>query len=161
IQEVLGCGELFSTLFNYVQFHVYEKLTEAGVVVGQDAFEQTNFALVTTFSQSLVGERLSLTLGYDCAVLSPQQVQRIAGYYEARQRGTAGGGEGRHDARGRRGGEDAEQVRVGCNGPGEIPPRDRGVKELFEEQVSRTPEGGGVVYEEHSLTYAHLNARAN
>ena len=57
IQEVLGYGELFSTLFNYVQFHVYEKLAEAGVVVGLDAFEQTNFALVTTFSQSLVGER--------------------------------------------------------------------------------------------------------
>ena len=33
--------------------------------------------------------------------------------------------------------------------------------ELFEEQVSRTPDAVAVVYEETQLTYAELNARAN
>ena len=33
--------------------------------------------------------------------------------------------------------------------------------ELFEEQVSRTPDNTAVVFEEQSLTYAELNARAN
>ncbi len=40
-------------------------------------------------------------------------------------------------------------------------PHDRLIHELFEEQVARTPEAIAVVYEEHSLTYAELNSRAN
>jgi non-ribosomal peptide synthetase component F len=39
--------------------------------------------------------------------------------------------------------------------------QERLIHELFEEQAQRTPDGVAVVYEEHSLTYAELNARAN
>ena len=40
-------------------------------------------------------------------------------------------------------------------------PQERCIHELFEEQVQRTPDAVAVVYEEQSLTYAELNARAN
>ncbi len=40
-------------------------------------------------------------------------------------------------------------------------PRDKCVHELFEEQVTRTPDAVAVVFEDQSLTYAELNARAN
>ena len=40
-------------------------------------------------------------------------------------------------------------------------PRDKCVHELFEEQVTRTPDAVAVVFEDQSLTYAELNARSN
>jgi natural product biosynthesis luciferase-like monooxygenase protein len=39
--------------------------------------------------------------------------------------------------------------------------RDRGVHELFEEQVARTPEAVALVFDELEMTYAELNARAD
>ncbi|MBO4292172.1 MAG: non-ribosomal peptide synthetase, partial [Lachnospiraceae bacterium] len=40
-------------------------------------------------------------------------------------------------------------------------PKDKTVAELFEEQVKKTPERTAVVFEEKSLTYRELNAKAN
>src|SRR5207247_4070276 len=40
-------------------------------------------------------------------------------------------------------------------------PSDKGVHQLFEEQVQRTPEAVAVVYEDEQLTYGELNAKAN
>jgi amino acid adenylation domain-containing protein len=40
-------------------------------------------------------------------------------------------------------------------------PRDRCIQQLFEEQVLKSPQATAVVFEETSLTYAELNARAN
>lgn len=40
-------------------------------------------------------------------------------------------------------------------------PNDKCVHQLFEEQVVRTPEGVAVTWEEQSLSFAELNARAN
>ena len=40
-------------------------------------------------------------------------------------------------------------------------PKDKCIHELFEEQVSRDPAATAVIYEDQSLTYGELNARAN
>ena len=40
-------------------------------------------------------------------------------------------------------------------------PKDKCVHQLFEEQVVRSPDAVAVVFEETSLTYRELNARAN
>src|SRR5262249_15170511 len=40
-------------------------------------------------------------------------------------------------------------------------PQDRCIHELFEEQVEKSPESVALAYEEQSLTYGELNARAN
>ena len=161
IQEVLGQGELFNTLFNYVQFHVYEKLNESGVIIGVEAFEQTSYALVTTFSQSLAGERVSLSLGYDCAVLTAQQVQRIAGYYEAALEQIAGQIEAPHDAQTLLSDHELEQVLRQFNATTVFDTDDACIHDLFEAQVQRTPDAVAVVYEDQSLTYAQLNERAD
>jgi amino acid adenylation domain-containing protein len=40
-------------------------------------------------------------------------------------------------------------------------PQDKGIQQLFEEQVERAPDNDAVAFEERQLTYAQLNARAN
>jgi amino acid adenylation domain-containing protein/non-ribosomal peptide synthase protein (TIGR01720 family) len=40
-------------------------------------------------------------------------------------------------------------------------PKDKTIQELFEEQVSRTPDNVAIVYEDQKLTYKELNQRAN
>ena len=40
-------------------------------------------------------------------------------------------------------------------------PKDQCIHQLFEEQVERDPEATAVVYEDQSLSYGELNARAN
>ena len=40
-------------------------------------------------------------------------------------------------------------------------PENQGVHQLFEEQAARNPEAVALIYEDQSLTYAELNARAN
>jgi microcystin synthetase protein McyA len=47
------------------------------------------------------------------------------------------------------------------NATGRNYPENKLVHELFEEQVQRTPNAVAVVYEDESLTYSQLNARAN
>ena len=53
------------------------------------------------------------------------------------------------------------QVLYGFNATQAAYPKERLIHELFEEQVERTPDTVAVVYEDQSLTYARLNARAN
>ena len=54
-----------------------------------------------------------------------------------------------------------KQVVEGWNATEAVYPRDKGVHELFEEQVEKGRDRVALVYEEQSLTYAELNARAN
>src|SRR6185295_17383914 len=54
-----------------------------------------------------------------------------------------------------------QQVVTAWNATAAPYPQDRCVHELFEQQVTRTPNAVAVVYEEQQLTYAELNARAN
>ncbi|MEI7912694.1 MAG: amino acid adenylation domain-containing protein, partial [Verrucomicrobiota bacterium] len=53
------------------------------------------------------------------------------------------------------------QIQVEWNQTQRDYPRDKCVHHLFEEQVARNPEAVAVVFEDTSLTYSELNARAN
>ncbi|MBQ1468878.1 MAG: amino acid adenylation domain-containing protein, partial [Solobacterium sp.] len=54
-----------------------------------------------------------------------------------------------------------QQICVDFNDTKAAYPNDKTVVELFEEQVEKTPDNIAVVYEDESLTYAELNAKAN
>jgi amino acid adenylation domain-containing protein len=57
--------------------------------------------------------------------------------------------------------EEREQLLHGFNATAAAYPRERLIHELFEEQVSRTPEAVALIYEKEELTYTELNTRAN
>src|SRR3984957_9140172 len=54
-----------------------------------------------------------------------------------------------------------QQLLVGFNDTQAPYPSDRCIHELFEEQVTRTPEAVAVVFEDRQLSYGELNAHAN
>ena len=84
IQRLVGGESLFQTLFNFVHFHVYRGVTDIeGIKIrSAQTFEQTNFSLVVNVAQALFGEELSVSLVYDVTVLTREQVERMAGYYQ-------------------------------------------------------------------------------
>ncbi|MFP2963496.1 amino acid adenylation domain-containing protein, partial [Myxococcus sp. 1LA] len=57
--------------------------------------------------------------------------------------------------------EEAQRLVKEWSGAATAYPRDASLAELFEQQVSRTPESVAVEYEGQRLTYAELNRRAN
>jgi amino acid adenylation domain-containing protein len=57
--------------------------------------------------------------------------------------------------------EEREQVLYGWNATQADYPRDKCIHELFEEQVTRTPQATAVVFEDESVNYAELNRRSN
>ena len=57
--------------------------------------------------------------------------------------------------------QERQQIVVEWNQTQSGHPRDQCIHELFEDQVERNPEAVAVVYEQHSLDYRELNARAN
>ena len=57
--------------------------------------------------------------------------------------------------------EEQQQILLGWNQTDEDYPKDKTIVQLFEEQVIANPNNTAVVFEESSLTYAELNAKAN
>ncbi|MGD9065106.1 MAG: amino acid adenylation domain-containing protein, partial [Desulfobacterales bacterium] len=57
--------------------------------------------------------------------------------------------------------EERQRLMIETNQTRSIYPNDRTIIELFEAQVSNTPQAIAVVYEDQQLTYAELNRRAN
>ncbi len=84
IQRMAGGGRLFDTAFNYIHFHVYDRLEGLGdVVVGEvGGFEQNDFALTANFRMS-PGQTLRLELAFDAAQVGEAGAQRIADIYRA------------------------------------------------------------------------------
>ncbi len=94
IQRLHGGDELFETAFNFVDFHVYQRLAggdEAGGDDGErgeglellegDFYEATHFALLANFGLTPEGRRLHGEVKYDASVLGEAQAAAVAGWY--------------------------------------------------------------------------------
>jgi amino acid adenylation domain-containing protein len=162
IQAFTGGDALVNTLFNFVHFHVYQRLFDAGMVKvpRTRVFEQTNFDLMVVFSEDVTGAGISLQLAYDPAVLASVQVQRLAQYYQAALVALAEHVDAAHDSVLLLSPAEVRQLES-WNATAADYPRARHVHELVEEQVRRSP-GALALRDEHSaLTYAELDSRAN
>ena len=164
IQLLVGKPSLFDTLFNFVHFHIFERLHEIKEVkpLGVTAFERTNFSLVADFSLSLLTGEVQLILKDGCEMgLSAAQLSAIAGYYRRTLAEMVRHPRDLHSELSLLSDEEREQIVVGWNNTQAEYPREKCLHELFEEQVERSPEAVAVVYEGERLTYRELNERAN
>jgi non-ribosomal peptide synthetase component F len=84
MQQDLGNDTpLFEIAFNFTHFHAFEEMQHFGglEVLGMDGVADTNFTLTVDFSVELVGSQIGLSLHYDTAELSAEQIEAVGRTY--------------------------------------------------------------------------------
>ena len=83
LQRKNGGQPLFETNFNFMHYHVYQRLRgiEEVDVVDYVGYEETNFTMMAQFSLDLGSSDVRLGLNYHPQALSPDQIESIATYY--------------------------------------------------------------------------------
>lgn len=94
-------------------------------------------------------------------LFSPETGERMAGYYITLLRGIVADPDQRLASLPLLTEVEHRQLLVEWNHTQRDYPLDKGVHELFEEQVERTPEAVAVMFEDEQVTYGELNRRAN
>ncbi len=76
-------SELFEVAFNYVHFHVYQGLERFDELqlLGNVAYEETNFTLMVNFVHSISSSQVQLSLNYNASALSEEEINTIGKYY--------------------------------------------------------------------------------
>lgn len=156
-----GRVPLYESVFDYVNFHIYDRLSEIDNVeiVDFDLFEETDFPFaLIVINQS---GRLQLRLTADSSRLSVSQLKDIAAYYVNVLEAMAASPQGPHHENDCLTTSERRQLLVEWNATEQAYAKDKTIVQLFEEQVERTPDSVAVVFEEEALSYGQLNERAN
>ncbi|HEX6717999.1 MAG TPA: amino acid adenylation domain-containing protein [Pyrinomonadaceae bacterium] len=158
------CDEV---LFNYMDFHVYDKLSDAFAleIIGDNNAEGTNFTLVTHFhNRTLIShlkrDQLLLHIDYDATQLSEEQVREFANYYLTVLRAMTSRPSNRHELLCFLSEAEQRKSVIEWNDTETSYPL-QCVHQLFEVQVERTPDAVAAVIEDTQITYRELNNRAN
>ncbi len=131
-------------------------LTLASVANEQDS---THFDLSLLVAEK--GESLEAALGYTSALFDRGTVERCADYFVRLLQAMVAGDAVVADTLPMLSDADRHQVLVEFNDTAAEFPQDALIHELFEQQAAATPDAVAVVFEDRSLTYSELDARAN
>jgi amino acid adenylation domain-containing protein len=119
----------------------------------------SKFDVLLGMSERTTG--LNTTWEYSTELFRPDSVARMMEHFRALAESAAAGGERRLSRLSMLSEGERAKVLVSWNARQDELPERAGIKELFEEQVERTPQAEAVVFGERRLTFAELNARAN
>jgi aspartate racemase len=106
-------------------------------------------------------ERLEGTVVYSTDLFDAATIERLVGHFVMLLEGVAADADQRLSALPLLTETERGQLLVEWNETAVAYPADKGVHQLFEEQVERTPGAVAVVFEGQELTYRELNERAN
>ncbi|HVG19449.1 MAG TPA: amino acid adenylation domain-containing protein, partial [Blastocatellia bacterium] len=163
LQQSLGGQPLFEAAFNFTHFHVYEKLEAISDVhlLGMKTFEQTNFVLLADFSLDVSSSEIYLSLEYNSAELTDEQVKAIGEYYLNALRAMTEWPSSRYETNSLLSASERRRLLFEWNDTAKEYPRDRCVHQSFERQAALTPGRAAVIFGRAQLTYEELNRRAN
>ncbi len=122
-------------------------------------FSTAKFDLTLSMGESEAG--LSGALGYRSDLFERETIQRMADHLRMLLEGIVSAPECRLSELPLLTDSERQQLLVEWNDTAADYPQDQCIHRLFETQAARTPEATAVVFEDHQLTYAELNARAN
>ncbi|WP_335977097.1 amino acid adenylation domain-containing protein [Streptomyces sp. CA2R106] len=114
----VGRGELFDTVFNYTDFHVYRDAPQTPVrITGARYFEMTSFPFVVHVHRDHFADRASLIVNHDAAAVAEDTVTAyLEAYTEALASAAAGLRPGSPQQAGGGSGEVAERVAAVLDG---------------------------------------------
>ncbi|MCX7571137.1 amino acid adenylation domain-containing protein [Tumebacillus sp. DT12] len=161
MQQDHGGQALFESLFNYINFHVYDSLREMSdlEVLNQRDFIYTDFPFAVEFSVDGAGD-VQMRLQWMAAEFNDMQMQAMAGYFQRAFAGMTAEPEGHYQTVDLMAAEELAEL-AAWNSTHREYPTDVCLHRLFEAQVERTPDATAVVFGEEQLTYRELNERAN
>jgi amino acid adenylation domain-containing protein len=163
MQKSHGGQMLFEVLFNYINFHVYDALDDIAElqVLGHRDFVYTDFPMNVEFSLTDAGD-VNLRLQWLAKEFSDEQARRFAGYFMRTFEAMAQHPQGRYESQDLLSAEERHLLLKQFNNTAHpYVDGERCLPELFEQQAARTPDAQALVFEDETLSYGELNARAN
>ncbi|WP_034888377.1 non-ribosomal peptide synthetase [Gillisia sp. Hel_I_29] len=163
-ERILNGNPFFDVLFNYVDFHVYEGLKQEQVESEEERMAIGGHGPTNTylnFSVDNTGNNLEVSYALRKKLKAGISLNDIAFTAEAVLNQLITAPESLISKTGILPKEMEDTLLHVFNATAFDYPRDKTVVELFEEQVSKTPEAIAVVYEEERLSYEELNRRSN
>lgn len=157
IQRMHGNQPLFETSFNFVNFHVYEKLRQLRDIqlLGSESIDETNIPFSVSWSEDVIGDDIAFNLTYDRGEFHSEQAAEIARYYQATCAAAVANPAG----------SIWEIKSIGeqpGTGDGEsFLLSEEWVQEIFERQVAGNPHQIAIISEGKSWTRQELNQNAN
>ncbi|TAF08889.1 MAG: amino acid adenylation domain-containing protein, partial [Nostocales cyanobacterium] len=163
IQNNLGNQSLFETAFNFTNFHVYEQVIGLDnlEILGGKFFDQTNITFLAQFSIEPGSSDIAVNLEYNPRELSPAQVEQISNYYHVVLTAMAQTPESSYHLTSLISEQEQKQLLGDWNNTEKAYSHGQCLHQIFEEQVTKTPDIIAVEFADQKLTYQQLNNRAN
>ena len=156
-----GGQPLFETMFNFVDFHVYDKLHSHEIEVLQEtSFSETDFTLEANFVHERLLSQVRLILKYNAAKLSDEQAAAIAGYYQRSFTVISHSPHEFHQSCSLLTEHESAQLRVWNQTQADYP-KELCIHHLFEAQAERSPDACALLCGPEQLTYGELDQLAN
>ncbi|WP_164019628.1 non-ribosomal peptide synthetase, partial [Pyxidicoccus trucidator] len=162
LQQQHGGTPLFTTLFNYVHFHVYGALSQLeglALVEQPQVIERLELPLSATFSVDPRSSELHLVLR--ASGVDPARVEELGRYYTRALELMALQPEARYERSPLLGEAERHRLLVEWNDTRADVRHDACVHQLFEAQAGRAPDAVAVDFEGARLTYRQLDLRSN
>jgi amino acid adenylation domain-containing protein len=161
LQELTGGGALFGTAFNFVHFHVLDRLGSGEErVLGGQSFGQTSLPFTASFAVVAGGADVALQLEFDEALYSRQQVAGLADLYQRVGAALAADPEAPYNAVSLLRAAERQQLLAEWNDTAGCAV-DLCLHEIFDLRAVERPESPAVVAPGRSLTYGELRREAN
>ena len=161
LQSLRGGQPLFETMFNFVDFHVYDDLRAHEIEVLQETnFSETDFTLEANFVHERPVSQVRLILRYNSAALSDEQVSAIAGYYARSFEAISQQPHQSHDSCSLLSEQEFAQLSA-LNQTQADYPQELCIHHLFEAQIEQSPNACALLCDTEQLTYRDLDQRAN
>ena len=162
-QDIANDTALFEVIFNFVHFHVYEKLQNVSglEVLDFDLAAKSNYTLAVDFSLNVTASKIGLEFSYDAAELSAGQIEVLGRAYLTILESMSSSPLERYDQRSLLSHEERQRILYDWNDSATPDLHSECYHNLFEAQVARTPDAVAAILGAEQLTYDELNSRAN
>lgn len=149
-----------ASLFNYIDFHVLDKVADDIDVMVEDDFEQTNYQLDADYIKDTASGQCSITLKLDSLAFCETLRNNIKRYLNNIINSLVSSLDNKINVQSLLGQSEIDQILCEFNSP-RVDYLGGNIQQRFERQASKTPNDIAVVHGVRRLTYQEVNYQAN